>query len=111
MLARRHICQQHTTCHASRRVLRARAQHKIVVERHCNGPRFQTLLGAAGGTLLSLLLVSSPVAAAQEVFEGPARIVDGDTLYIGKDKVRLYGVDAPEKAQVCRDSKGQPYEW
>jgi endonuclease YncB( thermonuclease family) len=82
-----------------------------MVERPAHAPKLQTLLGAAGGTLLSLLLVSSPVAAAQEVFEGPARIVDGDTLYIGKDKVRLYGVDAPEKAQTCRNSKGQPYDW
>lgn len=81
-----------------------------MVERPATAPRLQKLLGAAGGTLLSLLLVSSPVAAAQEVFEGPARIVDGDTLYIGKDKVRLYGVDAPEKAQTCRNSKGQPYD-
>lgn len=27
----------------------------------------------------------------------------------GKDKVRLYGVDAPEKTQMCNDSSGRPY--
>jgi endonuclease YncB( thermonuclease family) len=27
----------------------------------------------------------------------------------GKDKIRLYGVDAPEKTQSCNDSQGQPY--
>lgn len=27
----------------------------------------------------------------------------------GKDKVRLYGIDAPEKSQSCTDEKGQTY--
>jgi hypothetical protein len=27
----------------------------------------------------------------------------------GKDKIRLYGVDAPEKTQSCNDSSGRPY--
>lgn len=35
---------------------------------------------------------------------GPAEVVDGDTLVIGGlDKVRLYGIDAPELDQPCRD--------
>lgn len=27
----------------------------------------------------------------------------------GKDKIRLYGVDAPEKGQMCNNSNGNPY--
>lgn len=27
----------------------------------------------------------------------------------GRDKIRLYGIDAPEKAQTCNNDKGQPY--
>jgi endonuclease YncB( thermonuclease family) len=27
----------------------------------------------------------------------------------GKDKIRLYGIDAPEKTQSCTDAKGQTY--
>lgn len=27
----------------------------------------------------------------------------------GKDKIRLYGVDAPEKTQSCNDGSGRPY--
>ena len=32
---------------------------------------------------------------------GNARVVDGDTIHIGKTKVRLWGIDAPETKQVC----------
>lgn len=30
-------------------------------------------------------------------------------LLEGKDKIRLYGIDAPEKTQECKDAKGQTY--
>jgi endonuclease YncB( thermonuclease family) len=44
-----------------------------------------------------------------ETYEGPARIVDGDTLYVQQQKFRLYAIDAPEKAQMCSTLKGQDY--
>ncbi len=34
-------------------------------------------------------------------FSGSARIIDGDTLEVGGTRVRLYGIDAPESAQLC----------
>lgn len=33
---------------------------------------------------------------------GRARAVDGDTLRLGRERVRLLGIDAPEIAQTCR---------
>ncbi|WP_308916834.1 thermonuclease family protein [Jannaschia sp. LMIT008] len=36
-------------------------------------------------------IVSQPI-----VIEGRARIVDGDTLIIGRTSIRLFGIDAPE---------------
>ena len=32
---------------------------------------------------------------------GQAKVIDGDTIHIGKDKIRLYGIDAPEIEQIC----------
>ena len=32
---------------------------------------------------------------------GRARVIDGDTLEVGSARVRLFGVDAPERAQSC----------
>jgi endonuclease YncB( thermonuclease family) len=70
-------------------------------------PTYSTALipALALATLLSTGPFSSPVAAASHHFppiQGPARVVDGDTLVINDERIRLYGVDAPEKAQVCR---------
>ena len=32
---------------------------------------------------------------------GSAKVIDGDTIHIDKDKIRLHGIDAPEKNQPC----------
>ena len=29
------------------------------------------------------------------------KIIDGDTIVINKKKIRLHGIDAPEKNQIC----------
>ncbi|NBO20938.1 MAG: thermonuclease family protein [Rhodobacteraceae bacterium] len=41
-------------------------------------------------------------ACAESPLVGPARVVDGDTLAMGAQKLRLYGIDAPEIHQTCR---------
>ena len=32
---------------------------------------------------------------------GKAEIIDGDTIHIGANKIRLHGIDAPETKQTC----------
>lgn len=54
-----------------------------------------------------LLALSGPAAA--ERVSGPARVVDGDTLEVSGRKVRLLGIDAPERDQPCEDAAGRPY--
>jgi endonuclease YncB( thermonuclease family) len=37
------------------------------------------------------------------------RVVDGDTLHASEARIRLIGIDAPEKAQTCRDDQGRSW--
>lgn len=38
------------------------------------------------------------------------RVVDGDTLEIGGLRIRIWGVDAPEKSQTCQGQDGGTYQ-
>ena len=50
------------------------------------------------GCLVSALIIATPAFAD---VTGNARVVDGDTIHIGKTKIRLHGIDAPESKQTC----------
>ena len=51
--------------------------------------------------ILPLILYSS-ASFAEKIIEGKAIIIDGDTIHIGKNKIRLHGIDAPEIKQTCK---------
>jgi endonuclease YncB( thermonuclease family) len=36
-------------------------------------------------------------------------VIDGDSIRDGKRRIRLYGIDAPELRQQCRDGAGRAY--
>jgi endonuclease YncB( thermonuclease family) len=40
------------------------------------------------------------------VLVAPARAIDGDTLELAGDRVRMFGIDAPERAQDCTTESG-----
>lgn len=52
------------------------------------------------------LVLSAPDSAASGRLQGPARLIDGDTVAVGDVVVRLHGIDAPENDQPCVDAGG-----
>lgn len=53
------------------------------------------------GKVILILVIFLPTYAAADI-SGNAAVTDGDTIRIGDERIRLYGIDAPEKDQVCR---------
>lgn len=63
--------------------------------------------------LLGVLAVASAWLAKQsEVsFQGAARVVDGDSLFLRDEEIRLFGIDAPEFRQTCAKAEpGQTFD-
>ena len=48
---------------------------------------------------LALLILTLPPPALADI-TGKPRVVDGDTIHIGKTKIRLHGIDAPIHAAM-----------
>ena len=44
-----------------------------------------------------------PREAIQADVAGRARVIDGDTIEVQSARIRLFGIDAPESAQSCRE--------
>ena len=64
----------------------------------------------ARALLLDLVIAMSfPSLAAQEIIAGRASVLDGDTIEIRGERIRLFGIDAPESRQMCANANGQSY--
>jgi endonuclease YncB( thermonuclease family) len=68
-------------------------------------------LAFAGLLVVPLLLIetSQPKAQKSLIYEGVARVVDGDTLVLGETRIRLEGIDAPETTQACKDRNARAW--
>ena len=50
--------------------------------------------------LFLILITLSTVLSSKTIF-GNAHVIDGDTIHINKNKIRLHAIDAPETNQTC----------
>jgi len=55
--------------------------------------------------VLALVLAVAPLAATAGP-DGRVRVIDGDTIDVGGERVRLFGIDAPERDQLCWEADG-----
>jgi len=51
--------------------------------------------------ILTSLIFITNFAYAKTIL-GKAKIIDGDTIHIKSNKIRLHGIDAPETKQTCK---------
>lgn len=68
--------------------------------RRANG-LFASLLVVLGGILVAYWLGQEPVKIT-----GTVRVIDGDSLVVGGQTIRLHGIDAVELQQTCERTTG-----
>ena len=65
-------------------------------------------MSALAFALLSIFSAIGPTSAEDRII-GVASVVDGDTIEIHDQRIRLFGIDAPESSQLCVRPTGEPW--
>jgi endonuclease YncB( thermonuclease family) len=59
--------------------------------------------------IITLVVFAFRSAAFAGDMIGQASVIDGDTLEIHGTRIRIFGIDAPESDQLCRDDESELY--
>ena len=59
--------------------------------------------------ILGVILLFVTPANSENPIVGHPRVVDGDSLNFGITRVRLQGIDSPERKQLCTDENAKLY--
>jgi endonuclease YncB( thermonuclease family) len=65
-------------------------------------------------SLFSILILFfiTPSYSEEKFISGESRsvkVIDGDTIKINGENIRLHGIDAPEMKQICQNENNNPY--
>lgn len=81
--------------------------------RHGRTEQAISIKWAVGVILCLTTMLASPEAGARpggrhhpDMVAGVVSVIDGDTLDMNGQRIRLFGIDAPESGQRCRDARG-----
>jgi hypothetical protein len=66
-----------------------------------------SLSGFRNAILAASLLTATEVLAEGAHITGVASVIDGDTIEIHGQRIRLFGIDAPESSQLCVRPNGE----
>ena len=72
-----------------------------------------TLPGSSGARFgytvrltVCLLALLSPLPASAEIVAGVASVIDGDTIQVNGEIIRILDIEAPERDEFCSPAKG-----
>jgi len=61
------------------------------------------------GLTLAISVLAALTARADDIV-GQASVIDGDTIEIHGKRIRLWGIDAPESSQLCRNDDSNLFQ-